>query len=357
MKKLNQDKSGTRRSQKTARIQCDAMRGNYGSTNRAPPVPYRASPSAAVPRALFQQHRARMQIVAQRHREKQQHQRAHHRRPFADGVAPACARCSRIQHPRHVPSAPSAISTHTKLRNSSIIPVSLSGRDSPPPYASMRYGSRDPLVRPFSRRPKLLTQSVMIRFVPAPPTLPAGPDSPLFSTFPNFTYKSTCLQPKRRSLLPFCCLPRTHLRRRVPHRFAPFLLNCAMRTRRNQHSRQRRRPAFGRRPKPPIAEWVAAPVRGGIPQRLLMSYINFGHHRPSAFRRKWRRTYTPRIATQTSTAPPTTSHSGRSGYTIASRTRTRNGPCAGSMPARASSHVSATVSGHGGQGTNSMTIA
>lgn len=62
-------------------------------------------------------------------------------------------------------------------------------------------------------------------------------------------------------------------------------------------------------------------------------------------------------ATQTSTALPTTSHSGRSGYTTASRTRTRNGPCAGSMPARASSHVSATVSGHGGQGTNSITMA
>ena len=70
-----------------------------------------------------------------------------------------------------------------------------------------------------------------------------------------------------------------------------------------------------------------------------------------------RRRYTDRTATQTSTAQPTTSHSVRSGYTTASRTCTRNGPCAGSMPARASSHVSATVSGHGGQETNSMTMA
>jgi hypothetical protein len=147
------------------------------------------------------------------------------------------------------------------LRNASINPVSLSGRDSPSPYASARYASRHRLLRPFSRRHKLLTQSEAIRFVPAPPTLPAGADSPLLSAFSNFTYKSTCLQPKRRSLLPFCCLPRTRLRRRMPHRFAP----SAMRARRDQHSWQRRRPAFGRRPKPPIVERVGAPVRGGVP--------------------------------------------------------------------------------------------
>jgi hypothetical protein len=88
----------------------------------------------------------------------------------------------------------------------------------------MRYASCHPLVRLFSRRPELLTQSVVIRFVPAPPTLPAGADSPLFSAFPNFTYESTCLQPKRRSLLLFRCLSRTHLRRRVPHRSAPIVL-------------------------------------------------------------------------------------------------------------------------------------
>jgi hypothetical protein len=46
-----------------------------------------------------------------------------------------------------------------------------------------------------------------------------------------------------------------------------------------------------------------------------------------------------------STARPTTSHSSRSGYTVASRTPIRNGPSAGSMPARASSHDSATVRG------------
>jgi hypothetical protein len=40
-----------------------------------------------------------------------------------------------------------------------------------------------------------------------------------------------------------------------------------------------------------------------------------------------------------------------------SRTRTRKGRCAGSMPARASSQVLATVSGQGGQGTNSMAMA
>lgn len=37
--------------------------------------------------------------------------------------------------------------------------------------------------------------------------------------------------------------------------------------------------------------------------------------------------------------------------------RRENGPCAGSMPARVSNLVSATVSGHGGQGTSSMTMA
>jgi hypothetical protein len=50
-------------------------------------------------------------------------------------------------------------------------------------------------------------------------------------------------------------------------------------------------------------------------------------------------------------------HVGRFGCTMASRARIRNGLRAGSMLARASSHVSATVSGHGGQGTSSMTMA
>lgn len=63
------------------------------------------------------------------------------------------------------------------------------------------------------------------------------------------------------------------------------------------------------------------------------------------------------MAAQISTAAPTTNHAGKSGYTMASRTRAKNGPRAGSTRARSSSHVSATVSGQGGQGTSSITMA
>jgi hypothetical protein len=42
---------------------------------------------------------------------------------------------------------------------------------------------------------------------------------------------------------------------------------------------------------------------------------------------------------------------------LRSNARTKNGPCAGSTPARASSQSSATVSGHGGHGTDSITMA
>jgi hypothetical protein len=99
-------------------------------------------------------------------------------------------------------------------------------------------------------------------------------------------------------------------------------------------------------------------VRGSIrgPSSKGKARLN-RHHSPLGVRRRKRRRYTPSIPAHTSTAQPTTSHSGKSGYTVASSTRSRNGPPTGSTPARVSNQVSASVSGHGGQGTNSITMA